>query len=130
MKIAFVMLLLTLGAVSLQAQRTVYTSGGEVSRGRVDATRLSRRIPSVDADRRARVLVGGDSAQRIAMTDFAWRGRVASVELDEEDARVFWDIKIIPDSSSTTIVRYRVDARGGGIMGIREFGGLRFARKP
>jgi uncharacterized membrane protein YkoI len=69
--------------------------------------------------------VSGDSAQRIALNDFDWRGRVSSVEVDEDDARIYWDVKIVPDSAAETIVRYRVDATSGGILGIREFTGIK-----
>lgn len=111
----------------------VRESGGDVSRGkgRQDAGRMATRIPGVAAEFRDRVRVGGDSAQRIALDDFAWRGRVVSVEIDEEDARVFWDVKILPDAQRQTIVRYRVDAASGGIMNIKEFTGLRgLAARP
>src|SRR5688572_742632 len=116
--VALVMALAT--ATRVDAQRTrVTVSGGEVSR--VDSGRLSPRIPGVEAELRGRVRVGGDSAQIIALTDFDWRGRVSSVEIDEEDTRVFWDVKIVPDSSRQTIIRYRIDAGTGGIIGIKEF---------
>ena len=53
------------------------------------------------------------------------------MEIDEQDARVFWDVKIVPDSSPRTIVRYRLDAGDGGIMNIREFSDvLALARRP
>lgn len=108
------------------AQRPrVTVSGGDVSRpGVPDPARLSSRIPGLTAEYAGRVRVGGDSAQRIAISDFAWRGRVTSVEIDEEDARVYWDVKIVPDSLERTIVRYRVDAVSGGILSIREFVGI------
>jgi uncharacterized membrane protein YkoI len=125
-------LLLTLALIALakdsQAQGIARFSGGEVTRSSTpvtDLSRLSKRIPGVEPDQRGRVLVGGDSAQRIAMNDFEWRGRVSSVEVDEQDARLFWDIKIVPDASPQTIVRYRVDAGTGGILNIREFTGIR-----
>lgn len=128
-------LALTLVVVApLSAQRTrVGVSGGEVSLGAAaDASRLSTRIPGIDAALRVRLQVGGDSAQRIAMNDFEWKGRVSSVEIDEEDARVFWDVKIVPDTGHHTIVRYRVDATNGGIVSIKEFTGVRglARRKP
>jgi uncharacterized membrane protein YkoI len=118
----------TLLLVAKQSQAQTSVSAGEVSRARTgaaDTARLATRIPGVEAELRARVRVGGDSAQRIAMSDFDWRGRVISVEFDEEDARLFWDVKIVPDTSRQTIVRYRVDAGSGGILAIREFGGIR-----
>jgi uncharacterized membrane protein YkoI len=129
--------LLTLGLTAVvacplsgQTQTRVTVSGGDVA-GRAESSRLTTRIPGVSAEYAARVRIGGDSAQRIAMSDFAWRGRVSSVEIDEEDARVYWDVKIVPDSSQQTIVRYRVDALSGGILGIREFTGIRgLARRP
>ena len=130
-RIVLSMILAVLTATPLLAQRPrVTVSGGDVAR--VDASRLSTRIPGVDAALRARVQVSGDSAQRIAMSDFDWRGRVSSVEIDEEDTRVYWDVKIVPDSSAQTIVRYRVDAGTGGILDIREFSGIRGLkiRKP
>ncbi|HJQ21239.1 MAG TPA: hypothetical protein VJ867_12895 [Gemmatimonadaceae bacterium] len=111
----------------------VRESGGDVAHGKahVDASRLTTRIPGVDAEMRDRVRVSGDSAQRIAISDFDWQGRVASVEVDEEDARVFWDVKIVPDTNARMIVRYRVDAATGGVMNIREFTGLRgLAKRP
>ena len=56
---------------------------------------------------------------------------MSSIEIDEEDSRVFWDVKILPDANLQTIVRYRVDAANGGIMSIKEFTGLRgLARRP
>ena len=116
-----------------EAQSRVNYAGGEVAPSRrVDVSRLATRIPGVDDDQRARVRVGGDSAQRIAMNDFDWLGRVSSVEIDEEDARLFWDVKIVPDSSLSPIIRYRVDATNGGILGIKEFSGVRtlVRRKP
>src|SRR5688572_13962682 len=121
-------------AEPLLAQRArVNVSGGEVERTpREDASRLATRIPGIDAELRARLQVGGDSAQRIAMNDFAWKGRVSSVEIDEEDTRVFWDVKIVPDSAQQTIVRYRVDATNGAILGVKQFTGVRglIIRKP
>ena len=124
-------LVLVAAAAPVEAQRSrVTTSGGDVAL--LDATRLATRIPDVDAELRPRVRVTGDSAQRIALNDFDWRGRVTSVEIDEEDARTYWDVKIVPDSSHQTIVRYRVDALSGGIMNIKEFSGVRglAKRKP
>jgi hypothetical protein len=118
------------------AQGKVTFSGGDVSRAsRVDERRLSSRIPVPGAAQRERVRVGGDSAQRVAMHDFGWRGRVLSVELDEDDERVYWDVKIVPDTAQRTVIRYRVDAASSGILGIREFTDLaglvpREARKP
>jgi uncharacterized membrane protein YkoI len=124
-------ILLTLATLALanqsDAQTRVRVSGGEVSRtsARVDVARLSARIPGVDSGRREQIHVSGDSAQRIAMNDFAWRGSVTSVEFDEQDARVFWDVKILPDTSQQTIIRYRIDATNGGILDIKEFSGIR-----
>jgi uncharacterized membrane protein YkoI len=118
------------------AQSKVRVSTGEVTRsgvGRPDSSRLTTKIRDADAEHRGQILVSGDSAQRIAMNDYEWRGRVRSVEFDEEDARAFWDVKIVPDSGQQTIVRYRVDATSGGIMSIREFTGIRglgLVRKP
>jgi uncharacterized membrane protein YkoI len=130
-------LVLTLAALLLanrtDAQSTFRSSDGDVARARTgDATRLASRIPGLAADQQGRVQVGGDSAQRVAMNDFDWRGRVSSVEIDEEDARLFWDVKIVPDTSQHTIIRYRIDATNGGILGIKEFGGVRtlVRRKP
>jgi hypothetical protein len=108
-----------------EAQSKMYVSSGDVTRNIGDRARLASRIPGVDPDRRARVRVEGDSAQRLAMNDFEWRGRVSSVEIDEEDARVFWDVKIVPDTNPDMIVRYRVDASTGGILDIKEFHGIR-----
>lgn len=116
------------------AQRTrVNVSDGDVTTVRVvvDPARLAPSIPGVPGEALPRVRVRGDSAQRIALDDFEWRGRVASLEFDEEDARVFWDVKIIPDARRGTIVRYRVDAASGGIIEIKEFTGIKgLARKP
>jgi uncharacterized membrane protein YkoI len=131
-------ILLTLAALALakqaDAQSHVRVSAGEVSRSsdaRADQSRLSTRIPGAEADQRPRMLVSGDSAQRVAMNDFDWKGRVSSVEIDEEDSRLFWDVKIVPDTSQQTIVRYRVDASSASILSIKEFSGIRgLARKP
>jgi uncharacterized membrane protein YkoI len=109
------------------AQSKVRMSGGEVTRSsaaRPDPSRLASRIPGVEGERSGRIQVSGDSAQRIAMSDYAWKGRVSSVEIDEEDTRVFWDVKIVPDTSQMTIVRYRIDAASGGILSIKEFSGI------
>ncbi len=125
---AITVLILLLLAAPIGAQTKTHVSGGEVSFDRlahVDAARLARRFSGADSAQLARLPVGGDSAQRIAMADYDWRGRVMSVEFDSADARAFWDVKIVPDSSDQTIVRYRVDATRGGIMDVREFGGLR-----
>ena len=111
--------------------QVVRESAGEVTGPRTDPSRLASRIPGIAWELRARVHVSGDSAQRIALADFEWRGRVSSVEIDEEDTRVFWDVKVLPDANLQTIVRYRVDAATGGIMSIKEFTGLRgLARRP
>lgn len=115
-----------------EAQARIRESTGEVSR-RAERSDLSRlgRVPGIDAQLRARVGVGGDSAQRIAMNDFDWRGHVSSIEIDEEDSRLYWDVKIVPDSATATIIRYRVDATSGGILGIKEFNGIKgLARAP
>jgi uncharacterized membrane protein YkoI len=112
----------TAPAAGAQSSRLVASSGGEV------VSRMAARIPGVTAEQRARLRVGGDSAQRIALTDFGWRGKVVSLEIDEEDSRLYWDVKIEPDALPRAIVRYRVDATNGGILGIKEFGGAR--RRP
>lgn len=133
MTLSALLALVTLAAMAAYAQTKVNVSGGDVtsSARRGDAGRLTRRITGSDPQQLERSRVSGDSAQRIAMTDYEWRGRVMSVEFDSADSRVFWDVKIIPDSSTTTIVRYRVDAGGGGILDIREFGGIRgLPRRP
>ena len=118
------------------AQRSrVTVSSGEVVHWRgtretrrteaADRTRFAPRVPGLTPELAARLKVDADSAQRIALDDFDWRGRVGSIEVDEEDARLYWDVKIVPDSTSGTILRYRVDAVSGGILGIREFTGVR-----
>ena len=123
-------ILVTLAMMTLanrsDAQTKMRFSGGDVSRSaRVDVTRLSTRIPGIDGGLREQIHVSGDSAQRIAMNAFDWRGKVSSIEFDQADARVFWDVKIVPDTSQETIIRYRVDATNGGILDIKEFSGVR-----
>ena len=130
MKISMAILLAlgTLAADDALAQRTrVTVSDGAVTSSRAvrrDASRLSSSIPGVAEELRARLRISGDSAQRIALDDFGWRGRVSSVEVDEQDARLFWDVKVVPDSARATVVRYRIDATNGGILDIREFSGV------
>jgi hypothetical protein len=121
-------------AAESRAQRPrVFESGGDLTRVAAvvgDRARLAPRIPGLSPELQARLRVSGDSAQRIALDDFAWRGRVSSLEVDQDETRVFWDVKIVPDSTSSTIVRYRVDGSTGGILEIREFTGIRgLARK-
>jgi uncharacterized membrane protein YkoI len=119
---------LAAGEDALAQRSRVTASGGDVTSSRAfrrDASRLSPFIPGLSPELRARLRVSGDSAQRIALDDFDWRGRVSSVEVDEQDARLFWDVKIVPDSTRGTIVRYRIDATNGGVLDIREFTGVR-----
>lgn len=127
--IALVVALVTLAAQDARAQRTrVSVSGGEVASKasfRRETWRLAAHVPGLAADVRARLRISGDSAQRIALDDFGWRGRVSSLEIDEQDARLFWDVKIVPDSTRGTIVRYRIDGATGGILDIREFTDIR-----
>lgn len=127
--IALVVALLTVAGEDALAQRPRVTiSGGEVASGRAvrrDETRLARMIPGLAPEQQARLRISGDSAQRIALEDFAWRGHVSSIEIDELDSRLFWDVKIVPDSTQGTILRYRIDATNGGILDIREFTGIR-----
>lgn len=109
-------LALTWPAVAAGAQSPrSFASGGEV------VSRMSARVPGVSAEQRARLRVSGDSAQRLALADYAWKGRVISLEIDEEDTRLYWDVKIEPDAKPGTVVRYRVDATNGGILSIKEF---------
>jgi uncharacterized membrane protein YkoI len=116
-------LALTWPAVTADAQSRGFASaGGEV------VSRMTARVPGVTAEQKVRLRVSGDSAQRIALGDFAWKGRVISLEIDEEDTRLYWDVKIEPDSKPGNVVRYRVDATNGGILGIKEF--ARVARRP
>ena len=128
LSIGVIVALAVLAGDQALAQRSrVAVSGGDVASSRAlrrDTSRLAG-IPGLPAELRARLRVDGDSAQRIALDDFDWRGRVSSVEVDEQDARLFWDVKIIPDSTRGTIVRYRIDATNGGILDIREFTGIR-----
>jgi uncharacterized membrane protein YkoI len=125
MKMIVITIALGVLASQTEAQQKYQVAGGEVAMARrADHSRLASRVPDVPAEQRDRVQISGDSAQRIALNDFAWAGRVSSVEIDEADARVFWDVKIVPDASSRTIVRYRLDAASGGIMNIREFEGI------
>lgn len=133
--IALIVALVALcGGEAFAQQARVTASGGEVASSRVlrrDPGRLAPTIPSVTRELRARLRVTGDSAQRIALDDFDWRGRVRSVEVGEQDSRLFWDVRIVPDTTRRTIVRYRIDATSGGILDIREFIGVRGpARNP
>ena len=133
--IVVVVALVTLAHEEAFAQRArVIVSGGAVVSNRAlrkEAWRLAPHIPGLAEDLRARLRITGDSAQRIALDDFEWRGRVSSVEVDEQDSRLYWDVKIVPDSTHGTILRYRIDATSGGILDIREFTGVRgLARKP
>ena len=126
-------LALIVQAKPAEAQRVVRQSDGSIARAyaRADAARLFARLPGLSPELRARIRVSGDSAQRIALSDFEWKGRVNSIEIDEEDSRLYWDVKIVPDSIARTIVRYRVDAVSGGILSIREFAGIAgLPRKP
>ena len=127
--VVLVVALVTLAGQEARAQRTrVSVSGGDVASStpiRRETWRLAANVPGLAEDVRARLRVSGDSAQRIALDDFSWRGRVSSVEIDEQDARLFWDVKIVPDSTRGTIVRYRIDGATGGILDIREFTGIR-----
>lgn len=107
----------TVGSGAQAPRMVASASGGEV------VSRTTSRVPGVPSEYKARLRITGDSAQRIALDDFAWKGRVVAVDIDEQDARVFWDVKIAPDSDTRMIVRYRVDAGSGGILGIREFPG-------
>ena len=110
--------------VRAQVQRVQFAAG-DVALESGARDRLAPRVPAVPELLRPRVLVSGDSAQRLALVDFDWRGHALSVELDEGDGRVFWDVKVVPDRTRGTIVRYRVDATVGGIIDIREFHGVR-----
>lgn len=127
-RFVLVVALLTLAKRS-EAQGVVRHSDGEIARTaattRVDAGRLVSGTPSISGELRARIRVSADSAQRIAMSDFDWKGRVGAVTIDEEDSRLYWDVKIVPDSIAGTVVRYRVDATNGGILSISEFTGIR-----
>lgn len=107
----------TAHAAAQAPRQVVASSGGEV------VSRTTRRIPGVPYEYKDRLRVGGDSAQRTALADFGWKGRVISLEFDDQDARIFWDVKIEPDANTRTIIRYRVDATNGGIIGIKEFPG-------
>lgn len=115
---------LALSASIAGAQRIERLSDGSVapgaSRAPADASRLSTLAPELHPDLKARVQVACDSAQRIALSDFDWKGRVRHVGIAEEDARVFWDVRIVPDSARAAEIRYRVDAASGGILSINE----------
>jgi uncharacterized membrane protein YkoI len=130
--LTFALVVATAGSAHAQPARSYFSSGGEVSKASAagDLARLAPHIPGLSPELRARLRISGDSAQRIALHDFDWRGRVSSIEVDGDDARAFWDVKIVPDSTIGTIVRYRVDGKTGGILEIREFTGVRgLARK-
>jgi len=131
MRSTTIVALVVLLAAPVSAQKKAFQAGGEVTSrpARADLSRLTQRVSPGESALHGTVRVGADSAQRIAMTDFEWRGRVMSVEFDAADTRLFWDVKILPDNAPETVVRYRVDAVAGGIMDIREFTGIRGLRK-
>ena len=81
-----VLLAVTLLVIAKRSDaQIVRESAGDVSGGggKADASRLASRVPGVSWEFRSRVRVGGDSAQRIALADFDWHGRVSSHEIDE-----------------------------------------------
>ena len=71
------------------------------------------------------VKISGDSAMAIARRNADW-GEVSSAELNTEDKRLVYDVKVLNKSKRATQVR--IDAMSGEIVENKQYGGLKATR--
>jgi uncharacterized membrane protein YkoI len=107
------------GSAFAEAQK-VAVSSGTVARVAADEP---ARI-EIKAGTRGRARISPDRAKAIALARVP--GQIAGGELHDEDGRLVYDIKVLPEKKKT-YSKVVIDARTGAILSVKQYGGVRGA---
>ena len=78
----------------------------------------------IKAGTEGRARIGPNRAKAIALSRVP--GQIAGGELTDEDGRLVYEIKVLPEKKKT-YSKVTVDARTGRVLSVKQFGGVRGA---
>jgi uncharacterized membrane protein YkoI len=78
----------------------------------------------IKAGTEGRARISPDRAKAIALTRV--RGQIAGGELTDEDGRLVYEIKVLPERKKT-YSKVVIDARTGAVLSVKQYGGVRGA---
>lgn len=87
-----------------------------------EAARQTTKI-KIKHDLDAQAAISADSAQAIALAQV--KGRVSSGELENENGRLVYNLRVLHDEGRNRISLVTIDANTGAIVGNKQLGGLR-----
>lgn len=93
--------------------------------GTADSTgkRVNLKV-KVDANVASSAKVSADSAQAIALAQVPEGGKVNSGEMQMEDGKLVYDVRVVPNGKKTSRL-VRVDAMSGEIVKDKQYGGVK-----
>lgn len=107
------------GSAFAEAQK-VAVSSGTVAKVAVDEPARIEIKPGTEG----RARIGPNRAKAIALARVP--GQIAGGELHDEDGRLVYDIKVLPEKKKT-YSKVVIDARTGAVLSVKQFGGVRGA---
>jgi uncharacterized membrane protein YkoI len=107
------------GSAFAGAQK-VAVSSGTVAKVAVDEPARIK----IKAGTEGRARISPDRAKAIALARVP--GQIAGGELTDEDGRLVYEIKVLPEKKRT-YTKVIIDARTGAVLSVKQFGGVRGA---
>jgi peptidase YpeB-like protein len=112
-------------AGALSAVGSALGGAQQVSNGTVAKVAIDERARiKIKAGTEGRARISPARAKAIAVTRVP--GQIAGGELTDEDGRLVYEIKVLPEKKKT-YSKVIIDARTGAVLSVKQFGGVRGA---
>jgi uncharacterized membrane protein YkoI len=112
-------------AGALTAVGSAFAGAQQVSNGTVAKVAIDEPVRiKIKAGTEGRARISPDRAKAIALTRVP--GQIAGGELTEENGRLVYEIKVLPEKKKT-YSKVMIDARTGAVISVKQYGGVRGA---
>jgi uncharacterized membrane protein YkoI len=112
-------------AGALTAVASAFAGAQQVSNGTVAKVAIDEPVRiKIKAGTEGRARISPDRAKAIALTRVP--GQIAGGELTEENGRLVYEIKVLPEKKKT-YSKVMIDARTGAVISVKQYGGVRGA---
>jgi uncharacterized membrane protein YkoI len=112
-------------AGALTAVGSAFAGAQQVSNGTVAKVAIDEPVRiKIKAGTEGRARISPDRAKAIALTRVP--GQIAGGELTEENGRLVYEIKVLPERKKT-YSKVMIDARTGAVISVKQYGGVRGA---